>query len=721
MKNIINKKGFKILAVLLAVLLVSGTVTCVVYASSASSDNSSDEADTTLKDTIENAIKVDKTADTEGKEETVYAIGDANGNTQKLIISEWLKNPKKQSSLQDYTELSDIKNTNGDEKYSSSGSNIYVWDAAGNDIHYQGTINKELPVKVGVTYFLNGKEVKTDDLAGKSGHVKIHFTYTNTQKVSADIDGAKEQISVPFLMVSGAIMDTDKFTNISVSSGQVVNDGSRNVVVGFAFPGLAKSLDITSGDIDIPEDLDIEADTTGFSLDATLTVGMSGMLDNIKIDTDSSLQDLKDAMNDLKDATNDLIDGSSDIYDGTSELYDKSQDLESGVARLLSGAKDLNAGAIEANTGAKSLRAGLGKLSKNSSALNKGAKQIIEAVFASATSQLRAKLVSSGLMTDAQAAKITLTSANYVSVFKSLSSAVTLTPAQVEAQLRSKLSVMTATQQDLTLTIAYDLMAADSSLDYTDAVTESAKIMSDAGTVSAYFTAIGDMSAWSAAHAALITDVATATGKGSADAAPIAAVAWSIDPAGYMAKIANAATLLQHASIASSTTPSSAKITALCTAVANAATSTGNASLDTVKKQLDDVMEFYNGLLIYTGGVNTVYEGSKDLAQGTTLLQGGSKDLYDGINSLYTGSKKLVSGVGELNDGASQLKEGLDEFYDEGIEKLSTDVNVDLTEFLDRMRAVADAGREYKSFAGKLKDMNGSVKFIYRTDSIEEK
>jgi len=722
MKNI-NKKTTKILSIVIAVLLVTG-ITGVVYASSKPADNSQAAAAVTpQQDKLDDIVKVDNTSNDKGKEETVYVIGDPNGTAQKVIVSEWLKNPNHSDTLSDYTELSDIKNTSGDETFSSTGSNAYTWNAAGQDIHYQGTTDKALPVSVKVTYYLNGSEIKPEALAGQSGHVKIRFDYTNTQKVSTDIDDQQEEISVPFLMVSGTALETSAFSNVTVSSGQVINDGSRDVVIGYALPGVSQSLDITDEDIDIPEYVEIEADTTDFSLPATLTVGMTGLFDNVHIDTEGSLDDLKQSMDDLKDATFDLIDGAEDLYTGTSKLYDSCQDMENGTGKLLSGAKQLNSGAAKTNDGASDLKNGLGTLSGNSNSLRSGAKDIVDAVFTSTTTQLRQQLVSSGLMTEAQAAKITLTRDNYVAVFKQLSSAVTVTPAQVEAQLRANLSAMTTDQQSLTLTIAYDLMAADSSLDYTTAVTKAAGMMSDAATA-LHDCAVID-SAWLADpdNLYLIGQIKLAKpGIDNETAAKIAAVAIALDnSAGHPeTQISAAATILTHAGIVASTTVSTDKIAALCTAVANAATSTGNASLDAVKEKLDDVMKFYNGLLIYTKGVDSAYSGSKDLAAGTSSLNDGAGDLYDGLQSLYDGTQDLVSGVGNLNDGAGQLKDGLNDFYNDGIKKLTDMVNDDLTKLLDHLSAVADASRSYQSFAGKPDNMEGSVKFIFRTDSIDK-
>ena len=334
MKNLLSRKGFKILTIALVALIVTGGAMGVYYAASKSDDKSGDDI-TKLKDTIEDAVHIDKSMDGPGKEETVFAIGDANGNIKNLIVSEWLKNPEAKDTLDDYTELSDIKNTNGDETFTSSGGNKYTWNAKGKDIHYRGAIKKELPVKVSMQYLLNGMEITPEELAGKSGQVTIRFNYTNTQKTSADISGAKEDIYTPFVMISGVMLDSDRFSNVTVSSGSVINDGSRNIVVGLAMPGMKESLGITDEDIDFPNYVEIKADTTNFSLSATLTVAMTGLLNNVQIDSGNAVDELKSSLNDLEDAAIKLIDGSSDLYSGSSDLLSGAGDLKSGAGGTL--------------------------------------------------------------------------------------------------------------------------------------------------------------------------------------------------------------------------------------------------------------------------------------------------------------------------------------------------------------------------------------------------
>ena len=172
-------------------------------------------------------------AATPEKEQTVYVNADQNGNVEKVIVSNWLKNTDKESTLEDNSELNDITNVKGEESYTQGSNGKLVWAADGNDIYYQGETSKELPVSVKMTYFLDGREISAADLAGKSGKVKIRIDYTNNEK-----DG---DVYVPFMVIFGMVLNED-FTNIKVTNGKVISNGNNNMVVGTALPGLKESL-----------------------------------------------------------------------------------------------------------------------------------------------------------------------------------------------------------------------------------------------------------------------------------------------------------------------------------------------------------------------------------------------------------------------------------------------------------------------------------------------
>ena len=279
------------------------------------------------------------------KEETVYVNADATGNSDEVTVSDWLKNSGSVSgNLTDESILKEIKNVKGDETFTENGDQL-TWNTAGEDIYYQGTTDKELPVSVKLTYFLDGKEVKPDELKGKSGHLKIQVQYTNNEKKTVTVDGKEEEVYTPFIMMTGMILPNETFSNVTIDNGKVISDGSRNIVVGFGMPGLKDSLDLDEETtkeaedkgVTIPENFEMEADVTDFTMSSTFTVALTDLLDDMDMDNIIDVDSLKDSLNELEDAALELVSGSGTLADGASKLAD-------GVSSYTAGADELNAG-----------------------------------------------------------------------------------------------------------------------------------------------------------------------------------------------------------------------------------------------------------------------------------------------------------------------------------------------------------------------------------------
>lgn len=279
------------------------------------------------------------------KEETVYVNADATGNSDEVTVSDWLKNSGSVSgNLTDESILKEIKNVKGDETFTENGDQL-TWNTAGEDIYYQGTTDKELPVSVKLTYFLDGKEVKPDELKGKSGHLKIQVQYTDNEKKTVTVDGKEEEVYTPFIMMTGMILPNETFSNVTIDNGKVISDGSRNIVVGFGIPGLKDSLDLDEETtkeaedkgVTIPENFEMEADVTDFTMSSTFTVALTDLLDDMDMDNIIDVDSLKDSLNELEDAALELVSGSGTLADGASTLAD-------GVSSYTAGADELNAG-----------------------------------------------------------------------------------------------------------------------------------------------------------------------------------------------------------------------------------------------------------------------------------------------------------------------------------------------------------------------------------------
>lgn len=340
-----------------------------VTAEADSTTDSSKDADDIADKLMDSVSLKDNDAD---KDESVYLISDANGNVNKTIVVDHLKNKDKKDTLEDASNLSDIENVKGKEKFTQSGDKL-TWQAGGKDIYYQGTATEEPPVTQKVTYYLDGKEISPEDLAGKSGKVKIRFDYTNTTSYTETVNGEKQTVSVPFAAVTGLVLG-DGFENIEVTNGKAEVSDSSSVVLGYALPGLKDSLGIKDGDLDgdvnIPEYMEMTADVENFSMPAAMTfvVNASDYVSTDGIDT----SDLDDMINDLKDASTQLQDGSKTLAEGTDTLADGLSTLQSKLGTFASGVGTLKSGLKTYTDGVSTLSGGLNKLNSNVPTLSNG-------------------------------------------------------------------------------------------------------------------------------------------------------------------------------------------------------------------------------------------------------------------------------------------------------------------------------------------------------------
>ncbi|WP_418688766.1 hypothetical protein [Agathobacter sp.] len=344
-----------------------------VTAEADSTTDSSKDADDIADKLMDSVSLKDNDAD---KDESVYLISDANGNVNKTIVVDHLKNKDKKDTLEDASNLSDIENVKGKEKFTQSGDKL-TWQAGGKDIYYQGTATEEPPVTQKVTYYLDGKEISPEDLAGKSGKVKIRFDYTNTTSYTETVNGEKQTVSVPFAAITGLVLG-DGFENIEVTNGKAEVSDSSSVVLGYALPGLKDSLGIKDGDLDgdvnIPEYMEMTADVENFSMPAAMTfvVNASDYVSTDGIDT----SDLDDMINDLKDASTQLQDGSKTLAEGTDTLSDGLSTLQSKLGTFVSGVGTLKSGLKTYTDGVSTLSGGLNTLGNSTGALVSGADKL---------------------------------------------------------------------------------------------------------------------------------------------------------------------------------------------------------------------------------------------------------------------------------------------------------------------------------------------------------
>mgnify|MGYP004456752399 FL=1 len=760
-----SKTTKKILAICLCAAL------CLGGAGMAFAQASSKKADDQPVSAAQQAAELQQKI---SKDETVYVLTGADGSVKKIIVSDWLKNELGSASVADKSDLSDIENVKGDESYTINGDNMTVWDAQGNDIYYQGNIQKELPVGLSVRYYLDGKSVSPEELKGKSGKVTIRFDYENRQYETVQINGVNQRIYVPFAMLTGMILDNDTFQNVQITNGKLVNDGDRTVVVGLAFPGLQENLNLSRDDLSIPDSVEITADVTNFSLGMTVTLACNDLFSQLG-DVDLTSLDSTSALDQLTGAMDQLLSGSSSLYEGLSTLLDKSGELVSGVEELAQGAAAIKSGADSVDDGAAQLKAGLANLSSglntlsaNSEALNSGAKQVFNSLLETAATQIRAKGLNVPDLTIenyAEELNTLIKSLDETTVYETALKQVTdaveaqrpvitqkVTEAvrqqvetQVTAAVRQQVTekVTAAVQQQVTATVTDTVQQ-----QVAEQVIQAAANMSKADYDAAVAAGIIPQQTQDAVNAAIQAQmgseavqskIAENVSAQMASEAVQSKITKNIDM--QISSEAVQATITENTDAQLQTEAIQATIQqqtelqvqkAISENMASDAVqsqlkkaSEGAQTLIALKASLDDYNTFYLGLLTYTGGVddaaagaNGLYAGADQLKGGTAQLRAGAAQLYNGVLQLQDGTPALVSGVTQLKDGAMQLSEGLQQFNRDGIQKLVNLLQNDVGDLSARVQATIDVSKDYRSFAGISDDAEGQVKFIYRTDEI---
>lgn len=250
------------------------------------------------------------------KNETVYGKLENNGNVRNMYVNEQIINKNKENELKDYSELKDILNINGDEEYTIKDGNI-IWKSKGNDIFYQGKLEKKLPVSVSASYKLNGKSMSVDEMLGKEGNVEITLKYKNTDAHYRTINGKKEKLYTPFVVTFGTILDATNNSNIEVSSGKVMSTGKSNVVIGIATPGLYESLDLSS--LKNMDTITITYETKKFELSSMYSIVTPKVLESSDLKMFDKLDSLYTDADKLQENMN-LIDESTQKIKGGSNL-----------------------------------------------------------------------------------------------------------------------------------------------------------------------------------------------------------------------------------------------------------------------------------------------------------------------------------------------------------------------------------------------------------------
>ena len=701
--------------------------------------------------------------------------------------------------------------------------NVYVLSAADGTVekvYENGEVieDSKLPVSQKVTYMLDGKEISADELKGKSGHVLIRYEYESLQKKTVELDGEKEEMTVPFAVMTGLILPEEHFSHVSVTNGRMYQDGSRTIAGGLLVPGLSEDLQLDSLSLDalksedkeekdavdkaeevlkFPSMLEIEADAKDFELGMSLSIvtnDVFGKMDLPKIldgtEGDEKLDELRNGMTQLLDGSQKLYegldtlvqkvtelssgvsalnDGASELASGAETLSEGGKSLQDGAAKINAGASELQNGAGALSEGAKTLSGGLQEISGKSDALRSGAMQVFAALLQTAQEQITASGIEIPALTvDNYEAVLNgvIASLDKDAVYQQALSTVTEEVNKNRGIVEEKVTeaVKAGVEEKVSAAVKAEVSGKVQEAAAAEAegkIIEAVRMQVQGQVAEAVKAKISD----EAQAEALIEEQTEAKMQSEEIKAQIASLKEEKLQSAEMQTLIAAKTEEQlksddvQAAIAQNTEAQmqTAEVQGLISQQTEAeiqkliadnmagdevqsklsAASEGVQKLAALKTSLDSYRAFYNGLCAYSAGVdqcsagaaalldgaNKLSTGAGTLLNGTNDLSGGASKLSGGIDSLAEGAKKLSDGTAELNghmpellSGTEQLRSGSKELHDgiakldeEGVEKLVSFVDGDVSGLLKRIRMTklaAESDQQVHSY-------------IYRTAEIE--
>ena len=616
------------------------------------------------------------------KDETVYSKMDSNGKNYKTIVSTHIKNTENADLINDLSDLLNVKNTSGDETYTQDG-NKFVWNANKNDIYYQGESSKELPIECNVKYELDGKELSANEIAGKSGKVKITLQYTNKEERTVDINGKKVKMYVPFVVVAGTIIENENARNIEVSSGKVVDDGSKTVVVGMAMPGLQESLGLSDDEVEIPSNVEITMDATNFETSSIMSYVTPKVLEEDDLKVFDNLDEIYGQVNTLQTSMNQIQNGANTLKDGTTELATGANTLKDGVTTAYNGAQTISSEVAKSTQSLKN---------DKSEALDSKTLESIKQQAAESSkltdeqkSQIKAQAQTSAVLTDEQKAQIKAQAAKKAKLTEAQSAEITALAKKGAALTEEQKAQITEKAKDgARLTEAQKTTIITNAQASYPALTEAEKKLLIATAQS------------TATQTAVNTALATAK-----TTAELTAVATALNVAQQVATQTAETTAIETAQQIATQTA----ITTALTTAQSTATTTAMQTSTTVAKQV---------------GNQAKKTFTNQVVSQMSTLGNGLNQLTSGLSELNNGATTLANGTNQVNDGATTLAEGIKTFNEEGIKKICNYINGDVKDLTTRVQKLTDLSKDYNNFTMLDGENDGEVKFIMIADAVKK-
>lgn len=604
------------------------------------------------------------------KDETVYGLIDASGQTTKLIVSDYIHSAEKLETLKDISNLQDVHNLRSDVLPEKDQTSL-TWQVDGYELNYQGTSQQALPVDTTITYYLDGVETTPEALIGKSGELKMVIHQDNLVYTEAEIMGTQRKVYAPFYTLATMRFDASNFTDVAINQGKISNDGANFLVVGFLAPGMTENF----GDLmelKVEDDLIISAIVTNYEAQP-MYLAMSNKLPDVE---DISLLDQVDQLDsslaEFKKAGNDLVNGATDLSDGQVTYFEKFGEATVGLKTFLSSIDKLSEGVKQIASPLTQLVEGASSLSQGILALQNSASPLVDGYVK----------FSEGTKSFADGAKA------FAGKVEQLSGALAALPEKAE---------LLATSSD----------ALTAGIKKTDDGLSSVASGSDAllAAMKGFQNSLAKDSKEYAAYSSIVAEMEKLNGATSALSDGMTQISSNMTTfnAGVDAFAEQASGL---SAVQEGLNEGSKQLSAAATELVS-----GAAVLQ-------------NGTLQLTEGMSALVSGSQQLEGGLRQLDGGMQTLLSKLPELKNANQMLSGGFDALQtastaliDGGVALKEGMTQFNQDGIRALTDKIEIEegkLDEALAIKEVLDKLAIENSTFSGAPESFITSVNYLLK-------
>ena len=607
---------------------------------------------------------------THEKEEVVYIITDATGRTDSVNVV----NIFGKGNITDYGDYSDVKMLNSTDDIKLNGGKV-TFNTNNAKVYYQGTLNNaDIPWNINISYELNGKSVKLEQLAGANGKLKIHISITENEHSNVSFYDQ-------YALQAAFTLDTDKCDNIVANGATIANVGSDKQISYTVLPG--KGLDA-----------DITADVTDFEMEAAT---INGVKMNLEIDVDDS--ELNDKINEIKDAVKELNDGAKELTDGSGQLVDGGSSLSDGAGELSDGMQSLDGGIGTLNDGVIRMQTALDTLNSSSGVLSGSSNQLLDAM----------KLIQSRL------------------------SAISASTEQIQQLTESSAAIKKGIEETykgavlLQKNISYDQYKNVMKSNGLDIDTLQA---GNSQAINSLMSQIADLTA----SVNMLKSIPGYEGN-EEYVKQVAQLKTQIDSLTNIVTLLNGnnAAIMGTESYLNAASASIGQLVdglnqlnenyALFDTAIQQLTGTMSDMLVNVselRESINQLVAGYSsldaGIEDYTNGVASIVAAYSDIVDGTNTLANGSKSLVDGVVTLKDGTDSLYDGIIELDDGALQLQDGMNEFYDKTY-NLDSEVRDRIDDMIDE---ISGGDEPVVSYVSDKNENVKSVQFVIKTTGIKK-